>query len=430
MRRGFGTAAAAGPDAAHRVRAVLSPGRGAEQEPAAYRVLRALGLVIGLAGTLAALFELPEIVLQHRGVPLPWSLLTVSIAFGMLPVLVGVSLCAGPRSIRPVAGAAALGYLAAMVLLLAHLPSIAAAPGPVWAYRLMAVGVLAAALAWHPLLAGGYLVLAVALPGASLFFLLGATSLPQALDAFARDATLCLLMLWCVVYARRAGARVDRETVRSSELAAAVAGTAARERERARFAALIHDAVLSTLLEASRAAGPAPVLRDQAQRALDRLDETRIAESQPEILDADSVAGFLRSAVNGVSRSVECTVRRRDSGAILRMPWHAAGTVAAALVEAVRNSLRHAAVPGRPVRHTVTVTVDADRLRVVVRDDGAGFDPHAVPPDRLGVAVSILGRMRQLPGGAGFVDSVPGAGTAVTLLWDSRGGDGDARARR
>ncbi|MEU1525676.1 ATP-binding protein [Nocardia rhamnosiphila] len=437
MRPGFGTAAAGGPVAAWggpgvagRVRAVLAPGRGAGREPAADRVLRAFGLVIGLAGTIAALLELPEIVLQHRGIPLLWSVLTVSVAFGMLPVLAGVSLLAGPRSIRPVAGAAALGYLAAMVLLLAYLPPIAAAPGPVWAYRLMAIGVLAAALAWHPLLAGGYLVLAVALPGASLYFLLGDTSPAQALDAFARDATLCLLVLWCVVYARRAGARVDRETMRSSELAAAVAGAAARERERARFAALIHDAVLSTLLDASRTAGQAPVLRDQAQRALDQLDETRIVESQPAILDADSVAEFLRSAVREVSRSVEFTVRQRESGATLRMPWHAAGTVAAALTEATRNSLRHAGVPGRTVRHTVTVTVDADGLRVVVRDDGAGFDLHTVPSDRLGVSVSILGRMRQLPGGAGSVDSAPGAGTTVTLRWAGHGEDGDARAGR
>ncbi|WP_348536948.1 ATP-binding protein, partial [Nocardia carnea] len=95
---------------------------------------------------------------------------------------------------------------------------------------------------------------------------------------------------------------------------------------------------------------------------------------------------------------------------------------AAALAEAVRNSLRHAGVPARRVRREVTVTVGAGGLLVVLRDDGKGFDRAAVPPDRLGIAASILGRMRQLPGGAGFVESAPGHGTTVTLMWGSAGG--------
>jgi signal transduction histidine kinase len=99
----------------------------------------------------------------------------------------------------------------------------------------------------------------------------------------------------------------------------------------------------------------------------------------------------------------------------------AAGIIAAALAEAVRNSLRHATVPDRAVQRTVTVTVSAGGIRVLFRDDGAGFDLDCVPADRLGISVSILGRMRQLAGGAGFVESQPGEGTTVTLVW---GGDG------
>ncbi|MGW5382979.1 sensor histidine kinase [Nocardia sp. NPDC003963] len=404
-------------------RALLVRDRDTGPESAADRVLRGLGLAIGLVGTIAGLLELPEIIVQHREVPLFWTLVTVSTAFGLLPVLAVVASVARPQLIRPVAGAAALGYLAAMVLVLAYFAEIEAAPGPIWVYRLVAIGVLAAALSWRLLFAGVYLVVAAAFPGTVAYLLLDGTSWMNVLVSFARQIGLCMLLLWCVAYARSAGVRVDRETVRASEQAAAVAGTAARERERARFAALIHDAVLSTLLDASRECSTSPVLREQAQRTLDQLDETRFAESDPDTLDADSAIGFLRSAVYEVNRSVEFTARRGADGATLRIPVEAAGTLAAALAEATRNSLRHAAVPGRAVRRTVTVTVGAGGLQVVVRDDGAGFDRTAVPADRLGVSVSVLGRMRQLPGGAAFVESVPGKGTTVTVVWASGGGD-------
>jgi signal transduction histidine kinase len=105
----------------------------------------------------------------------------------------------------------------------------------------------------------------------------------------------------------------------------------------------------------------------------------------------------------------------------LRMPVQVAGTLAAALAEAVRNSLRHAGVTGHAVRRTVTCTISAGGIRLVFVDDGAGFDVRKVPADRLGISVSILGRMRRLAGGAGFVESQPGEGTTVTLVW---GGDG------
>ncbi len=58
---------------------------------------------------------------------------------------------------------------------------------------------------------------------------------------------------------------------------------------------------------------------------------------------------------------------------------------------------------------------------LVVRDDGIGFDAAAVPPARMGIAVSIVGRMRTLPGGDARVDARPGAGTTVTLTWRDRG---------
>ncbi|MBF6348812.1 ATP-binding protein [Nocardia flavorosea] len=399
--------------------------RNAGPELAADRVVRRFGLVIGLVGTIAAVLELPEVIVQHRPVPLVWTLLSVTVAFGMLPVLAVVSLIAGPRLVRAVGGAAALGYLAGMALVMPYYYEVAAAPGLIWAHRLIMIGVLAAAVAWPPWLAGVYLVITTATPGIALYVMFDDTTVLAVADNFARQAGLSLLFLWCVVHARAAGARVDRESVLAGERAAAVAGTSARERERTRFAVLIHDAVLSTLLDASRSGDTSAVLREQARRALDQLDATRFSDAEPGLLNANSAIGFLRAAVREVNTGVEFTVHRGGDEPELRMPLSVAGPMAAALAEAVRNSLRHAGIPGRPVHREVTVTVGAGGLLVVFRDDGAGFDRSVVPADRLGISASILGRMRQLAGGAGFVESEPGRGTTVTLMWGNAGKGGD-----
>ena len=62
----------------------------------------------------------------------------------------------------------------------------------------------------------------------------------------------------------------------------------------------------------------------------------------------------------------------------------------------------------------VYVESTADQVEVFVRDRGRGFDPDAVPEDRLGVRRSIVDRM-QRHGGAAQVRSAPGEGTEVRL---------------
>ncbi|MEU7220950.1 sensor histidine kinase [Nocardia iowensis] len=390
-------------------------------EGASDRILRRFGLAIGIAGVIVAVVELPEIADQSRFVAGGWTVLTVALAFGLFPVLAAVSIASSRQIIQLVSGAAAVSFLAAMAVIPFAYPDPAPEASSVWLYRVLALGVLAAVLAWRPMWAVIYLVIGAALSAfANGFVVPNTTPLVWAGD-FVRSAGLCALFLWCAIYAKAAADRVDRESAIESRRAAAVAGAAARDRERARFAALIHDAVLSTLLDASRAGTDSPVLRRQAERTLEQLDECRVGEVEPNRLDAQSATGFLRSAVHEVNPGIRFTARRWAGFDDLRLPVDAAGTIAAALTEAVRNSLRHATVPGREVQRSVTVTISAGGIRVVFRDDGAGFDLSQVPADRLGISVSILGRMRQLAGGAGFVESQPGEGTTVTLVWGSDG---------
>ncbi|WP_410869725.1 sensor histidine kinase [Nocardia sp. A7] len=380
------------------------------------QILRRLGLVIGTGAMIVMVLELPAVLVQpiNRSVWPELHLISAYLLFGVLAI---VSARGPVTAIRRTAAAAAGCYLAAtlvtpLVYSVVHIGSFAS-----WPYRGLAVGVMAAGLAWSRRGAAAFGALLAVATSVSNACVVPDSSTWALLGDITRGLGVAALFLWCVVYARAAAERVDREAVRQRSRAAAVAATSARQREGARFAALIHDAVLSTLLEASRAQQSSAVLRNQAARTLEQLELSRTA---PEIdhLDAAATIEFLREAVREVQSEVPVQVSSRRAGDLC-LPIEAAQVLGAALSEAVRNSLRHADVAGRTVRRGVAVTIATGGIRVVLSDDGAGFDPARVSADRMGIAGSILGRMRALAGGAAFVESAPGAGTVVTLMWGS-----------
>ncbi|WP_174557418.1 sensor histidine kinase [Nocardia vaccinii] len=406
---------------------------------ASERIRRRLGLSMGLGGVIMGLVTVPEILEQGRAAPGWWSPVAALLTFGGFPVLAAVSVRSRPAVIRAVSGVTALSFLVALAITPIVVRPHTLDASSVWLYRMLPLGMLAAALAWRLLYSVTYLLVGSTAVAFVNVYLVEQFSAMSALSGLLRACGLATLFLWCVTCAEGAAARVDRESAVAGRRAAATAASTARDHERARFAALIHDAVLSTLLDASRGAEDAPagapkpcpgsspgevsVLRRQAQSTLDQLDEIRVDVREPDVLDARSAVIFLRSAVHEINPGIRFATRTWPGFDDLRMPVAVAGTLAAALGEAVRNSLRHAAIPGQPVHRTVTCTISAGSIRLVFNDDGAGFDVARVSVDRLGISVSILGRMRQLAGGAGFVESQPGEGTTVTLVW---GGDGSA----
>ncbi|TPX00900.1 ATP-binding protein, partial [Schumannella luteola] len=90
----------------------------------------------------------------------------------------------------------------------------------------------------------------------------------------------------------------------------------------------------------------------------------------------------------------------------------------AALEQCVVNVARHAGV----TEAWLAVSRSGDELSITVVDEGVGFDPDAVPHDRLGLSESVRGRIERL-GGTVRVWSSPGAGTSVHLVvpWGAGG---------
>jgi signal transduction histidine kinase len=80
--------------------------------------------------------------------------------------------------------------------------------------------------------------------------------------------------------------------------------------------------------------------------------------------------------------------------------------------EAMNNVARHAAADSVLVQ----VNVEGEALRIVIEDDGKGFDPDAPPADdRAHWGLLGIQERVQILGGRARVDSSPGSGTRVEI---------------
>jgi signal transduction histidine kinase len=77
--------------------------------------------------------------------------------------------------------------------------------------------------------------------------------------------------------------------------------------------------------------------------------------------------------------------------------------------EALTNVVRHA----RALHVTVQLETMLDNVRLIVQDDGRGFDPARIPQGRLGL-IGLNERVKLL-GGSLKVQSSPGAGTRIQV---------------
>jgi signal transduction histidine kinase len=178
-----------------------------------------------------------------------------------------------------------------------------------------------------------------------------------------------------------------------------------RSEARAEMAAHLHDSVLQTLALIQRAKAP----REMASLARTQERELR-AWLYGRAPDLPGVR--LRDAIDAMAGRIERQHQVNVEAVVVgdaELDDRLRGLVNAC-AEAVANAARHSG----STAISVYVEVEADNINAFVRDQGSGFDPAVVPPDRRGIADSIVGRMERL-GGTGRVESRPGAGTEVVL---------------
>jgi signal transduction histidine kinase/phage shock protein PspC (stress-responsive transcriptional regulator) len=177
-----------------------------------------------------------------------------------------------------------------------------------------------------------------------------------------------------------------------------------RSEARAELAAHLHDSVLHTLALIQRA-DTSPEVVSLARR---QERELRAWLYWPPV----PPEGRLRPAVEAIATRVEQLHDVPvDVVVVGDAPLDApARAMVDACQEAALNAARHSGAP----LVSVYLEVEPEQLTGFVRDQGKGFDPEQVPPDRRGIADSIKGRM-QRHGGSAAITSSPGEGTEVQL---------------
>lgn len=217
----------------------------------------------------------------------------------------------------------------------------------------------------------------------------------------------------------------ERERARRQVLVAVIA---AQEAERARVSRDLHDdigqALTSVLLGLRLIEAPDDRETDDdggARRHVDELRElvadalrrTRqlAFELRPTVLDDIGLTPALMRLVEDVASRSGLAVDAAVDGIpeAEGVPPDVATVVYRVVQEALTNVVRHADASSA----SVAVTVSSGRLRAVIEDDGAGFDPAR----RLGGHLGVQGmeERAELVGGTVRVVSAVGSGTTVVL---------------
>jgi len=244
----------------------------------------------------------------------------------------------------------------------------------------------------------------------------GAAPLPLAVTDAAVGVAQPAAVLLAANHFKGALARLDAAVARDRFETADAEVSRALEEQRRRLDALIHDEVMTTLVAAARSGdAPDPHVARQAREAIAALRaEADAGEHDGTAPSAEQLVRLVKDVVASVCPQAQ--VLGEIPGAATQVPAEVVRTLLRATREAALNAGRHA--EARHVQVLVQVSTTARRVlvRVSVADDGRGFDPSAVAPERLGLRLAVRERMAGIGGRADVIAS-PGRGTTVRLSW-------------
>lgn len=235
-------------------------------------------------------------------------------------------------------------------------------------------------------------------------------ALEESSFAFLFSVVLAVL----VVVLRYESSKVDEANQKSIDAAIELAKSDAIHRERDRVDALVHDSVLTTLLVAANASDAASKndARELAISAMQKLESAK--ELNPDQHEITSNSFFSALAIS-ISRQDKNVAISSEGQSDLQIPAHVAEALTEATLQAISNALQHA---GADSKVEVFLKGLANGLKVVVKDNGKGFRVSRIPKNRLGLKLSIIGRVQSV-GGKVFIDSKLGVGTNIVIEWST-----------
>ena len=199
--------------------------------------------------------------------------------------------------------------------------------------------------------------------------------------------------------------------------------------ERNRLARDLHDAVTQTIYSATLIGEALPSVweRDpeEGQRNLLKLRQlvrgalaemrTLLFELRPASLEHADLATLLRQLGDALTGRTRIPVELIVDGEG-EVPAEVKITLYRIAQEAFNNIAKHAGAE----RVKSLLRLEPDHVVLAIRDNGRGFDPEAIGPERMGVEI-----MRERAGSVGarlVVRSEPGQGTRILVSWPDPGG--------
>lgn len=195
--------------------------------------------------------------------------------------------------------------------------------------------------------------------------------------------------------------------------------------ERNRLAREIHDTLAQGLagivlqLETAEVLLGAGDQKDKLERSVHQaleLARSNLEEARRSVMDLRaapleslSLADALTELVKSTDKQTSATIQLQVSGANQPLPVRIETGLYRIAQEAVANAVQHAAAS----QITIRLTLEPRRAKLVVEDDGKGFDPAQTPSGHFGL-IGLNERAR-LFGGHLHLESEPGVGTRVEV---------------
>ena len=201
--------------------------------------------------------------------------------------------------------------------------------------------------------------------------------------------------------------------------------------ERNRLARDLHDAVTQTLFSASLIAEAIPDLWGQDPEEgkallgeLRNLSRGALAEMRSLLLELRPTAlleaqlGDLLHQLAEAAGSKQGLPVKVSSEGDCKLPPEVHITIYRIAQEALNNAIKHSQASEVLIRLQCLQDVRQGKtsVRLSIEDDGQGFNPRHVPPDRLGLR--ILAERAEAIGAEIEIESEPGLGSQVILFWE------------
>ncbi len=196
--------------------------------------------------------------------------------------------------------------------------------------------------------------------------------------------------------------------------------------ERSRLARDLHDAATQTIYAATLIAEALPELwaRNPAegQRNLVKLGQlvrgalaemrTLLFELRPRTLETVGLSRLLEYLGNALTGRTRVPVEWD-----IRGEHELSADTSVALYRIAQEAFNNIAKHARPTRVRVTFRREAEEGILSIEDDGHGFDPASVGGDKMGL--QIMRERAQAIGAKLTIESAPGRGATVTVVWQT-----------